>query len=108
MLPVLVCDQAAGAAMTTRTRPTNSPRPSCSNDVRLMNPSPVRVFASLITRPLGFVKADEVAIDWERRVHFLSLKRIPMRPHSGLLTVLPAALALVASPASAQRSSAEP
>src|SRR6266516_2711720 len=39
----------------------------------------------------------------------LFLKRIPMRPHSGFLMALPAALALFsAGPASAQRSAAEP
>src|SRR6266480_272649 len=37
MLPVLVCDTAAGAAITTRVRPSNSRRPSCANDVRLMS-----------------------------------------------------------------------
>src|SRR5207249_1284333 len=47
-------------------------------------------------------------IDWGRRIPiFLFLKRIPMRPHNGLLTALPAALALCAGPAFAQRSAAE-
>src|SRR6266487_3788207 len=107
MLPVLVCDKAAGTAMTTRARPTNRPRPKCPNDVRLMSASPVRVFASLITRPLGFVKVGDSRIDWERRFHFLSLKRTPMRPHSSFLTVLLAALMLLATgPTSAQRPAA--
>src|SRR5256886_442494 len=109
MLPVLVCDKAAGAAIRTKAKPRNSNRPSCSNDVRLMNPSPVRVFASLITRPLGFVKVGDSRIDWERRFHFLFLKRISMRSHSGFLTALPTALALIAAgPASAQRPAAAP
>src|SRR5438094_2160813 len=108
MLPVLVCDTAAGAAVTTKARLRNNRRPSCANDVRLMSPSPVHVFASLITRTLGFVKVGEGRIDWERRIPiFLFLKRIPMRPHNGLLAALPAALALCAGPAFAQRSAAE-
>src|SRR5438876_1047365 len=108
MLPVLVCDTAAGVANTTKARPSNSRRPSCANDVRLMSPSPVHVFASLITRTLGFVKVGEGRIDWERRIPiFPFLKRIPMRPHNGLLAALPAALALCAGPAFAQRSAAE-
>src|SRR2546421_8675371 len=57
---------AAGAAITTRARPRNSPRPSCSNDLRLMNPSPVRVFAFLITRAVGFVKVADGRVDWWR------------------------------------------
>src|SRR5207247_5446018 len=68
ILPVLVCDTAAGAAIATRVRPSNSRRPSCANDVRLMSPSPVHVFASLITRTLGFVKVGEGRIDWGRRL----------------------------------------
>src|SRR5438552_797189 len=109
MLPVLVCDTAAGAAITTKDRPSNNRRPSCANDVRLMSPSPGDVFASLITCTLGFVKVGEGRIDWGRRLPiFLFVKRIPMRALSGLLTVLPAALALFnASPAFAQRSAAE-
>ena len=68
ILPVLVCDKAAGVAVTTKARLRNNRRPRCSNDVRLISASPVHVFASLITRTLGFVKADDGGIDWERRV----------------------------------------
>src|SRR5205807_9546075 len=67
ILPVLVCDHAAGAAMTRSTRPRNSQRPSCSNDLRLMIASPVRVFASLITRTQGFVKSGDGQLDCGRR-----------------------------------------
>src|SRR6266513_264832 len=80
MLPVLVCDKAAGTAMTTRARPTNRPRPKCPNDVRLMSASPVRVFASLITRPLGFVKVGDGRIDWERRFHISLSETDPDAP----------------------------
>src|SRR5437016_13662161 len=66
MLPVLVCDTAAGAAVTTKARLRNNRRPSCSNDLRLMNPSPVRVFAFLITRAVGFVKVADGRVDWGR------------------------------------------
>src|SRR6266550_5602525 len=65
---------------------------------------------TVITRTLEFVKVDEVGIDWERRSSTFSyLKRTPMRPHSSFLTVLPAALTLLATgPASAQRPAAAP
>src|SRR5438445_799012 len=109
MLPVLVCATAAGAAITTKARLRNSRQPRCSNDLRLMNPSPVRVFAFLITRAVGFVKVADGRVDWWRGFPLSLLKRILMRPYSGCLTALPAALTLLGAwPASAQRSAAEP
>src|SRR5207237_3436903 len=81
MLPVLVCAQAAGAATRTKIRPTKSRRPSCANDLRLMNVSPVHVFASLITRPQGFVKSGDGRVNCAPLINLPPfLKRNPDAP----------------------------
>src|SRR2546421_12240716 len=64
MLPVLVCEKAAGAAKVTRTKLRNSPRPSCANDgLRLMSASPVSAFALVITHLVQFVKSASARVD---------------------------------------------
>src|SRR5712691_10327404 len=107
MLPVLVCETAAGAATAARRKLKNGILRSQPNDgLRRIDASPAEESGTVITRPAEFVKSTDDRVDCGPRCNSLPLyPRDPMRPQTGFLRAFLATLGLVAAgSAAAQRS----